>query len=164
MTEIERIKKNVNGEIPKEKYEILRVEDIDNPKEVLDIFKQSIITILENQHLSYEDPKWEQLLPQKIVNIIHQFDDEDFKNDDLLCKVDILVYDVLSKNLKEWQWYSSKLNDRGFEVYCEGILRGGESNFVRFQGIPLSKITIESNNTIYPLKVYKDVMSYKKLK
>lgn len=164
MTEIERIKNNIHGEIPKGKYDILHVEDIVNPKEVLEIFKQSIITILENKHLSYEDPKWEQLLPKKIVNIIHQFDDEDFKNDDLVCKVDMLVYDVLSNNLKEWQWYSSKIKDRGFEVCFEGIFRGGFTNWVRFQGIPLSKITIERNNTVYPLKVYRDVMSYKKLK
>lgn len=164
MTEIERIKKNIHGEIPNGKYDILHVQNIDNPKEVLEIFKQSIIAILENQDLSYEDKRWEQLLPQEIVNIVHQFDDEDFKNDDLVCNIDILVYKVLNKNIKEWQWYSSKIKDRGFEVYCEGILRGGESNFVRFQGIPLSKITIESNNTIYPLKVYRDVMSYKKLK
>jgi len=162
MTEIEKIKKHTKGEIPKGKYDILRVEDIDNPQEVLEVFKQSIITILENKHLDNKDKKWEKLLPQKIVNIVNQFDDDDYSNDDLIMPINLSIYSM--RDLKEWEWYSSQIIGNRIEVYFEGIFRGGFTWFVHCQGIPLSKITIERDGVIYPMKVFKDVMSYKKFK
>jgi hypothetical protein len=162
MNEIQRIKANKKGEIPNSKYDILRVDGIENPEEILENFKKGIITILENSNLNYNDKKWESLLPKKIVNIVNQFDEQDYKNDDLVFSISSMVYDV--QKLKDWQWYSSKLSENSFQVIFEGIFRGGFTSFVRFQGIPLSKITIERNGIIYPLKVRKDVMTYKKFK
>lgn len=164
MNEIERIKKNINGETPSGKYDILRIEDIDNAQQVLENFKKSIITILENQYLSYENKKWNDLLPKEIVEVVEQFNSEDYKNDDLLTSINMMVDDVLDPDIKDWQWYSSKLFRDGFVVYFEGIFRGPFVNFVRFHkpGIPLNKITIERNGIVYPVKVYKDVMSYRR--
>jgi hypothetical protein len=162
MTEITKIEQHINGETPSGKYDILRVEGIDNPKEVMDNFKKAIISILKNPQLDKADPKWEQLLPQRIIHIVNQLDEEDFKNDDLVFPISSIISAVRSKTLKEWQWYSSKISDTGFEVYFEGIFRARFTWFVRFQGIPLSKIFIEREGVTYPLKVYKDVMTYKK--
>lgn len=162
MTEITNIEHNNNAEIPNGKYDILRIENIENPKQVLDVFKKAIIVILKNPQLDKTDHKWEQLLPQAIVHIVKQLDEEDFKNDDLVFPISSIISAVRSKNLKEWHWYSSKLNDSGFEVYFEGTFRSRFTWFVRFQGVPLSKIFIEREGIVYPLKVYKDVMTYKK--
>lgn len=164
MNEIQRIKKNVNGEIPEGKYDILSVKDIENPEDVLSIFKKSIITILENINLNEDNKKWESLLPKKIINIVNQFDDQDYKNDDLVFSLSSIIYSFKSSNLKEWEWYSCNSNEKGFEIYFEGVFRGRFTSLIRFQGIPLSKITIERNGIIYPLKVRKDVMTYKKFK
>lgn len=162
MTELERIEKNVNGEIPKGKYDILRVEDLDNPLEVLEIFKQSIDVFLRNKHFNYKDKKWEQLFPQKIVKFVKQLDDNDFSNDDLLSDIDLMVYSLNEK--KKWEWYSSQIIGDKIEIYFEGDFRGNFTELIHCQGIPLSKITIERDGVIYPMKVYKDVMSYKKFK
>lgn len=164
MTEIEKIKNNINGETPKGNYDILRVEGIDNPTEVLENFKQAIIVILEHPTLDAKDKKWEQLLPQNMVHIANQMDSEDFANDDLVYTLDSSIAAVKNKNLKEWQWYGSKVSSNSFEVYFEGTFRGRFTWFVRFQGIHLSKITIERDGIEYPLKVYKDFMTYKNLK
>ncbi len=161
MTEIEKIKTNINGEIPGGKYDVLQVTDIDNPGEVLDNFKKSIIAIIQNDTLEYNDKKWEALLPEKIVQNVARFDEEDYKNDELVCSLKLMVYDVKSENLKEWTWFSSKLKDNGFDVYFQGIFRARFTSFIRFQGVLLSKIIIFRNGTSYPIHVYKDVVSYK---
>lgn len=164
MNEIQRIKNNIKGEIPNNKYDILRVNSIENSDEVLEILKKSIIVILQNSNLDYKDKKWESLLPKKIVNIVSQFDEQDYKNDDLVFSLSSIVDDVKDSDIKKWQWYSSKINNKGFEVYFDGVFSSRFTSFVRFQGIPLSKITIERNGIVYPIKVRKDIMTYKKFK
>ncbi len=165
MTEIERIQKNVNRELPDGDYFILRVEDIDNAKEVLEDFKQSMIIVLQNKNLHYKDEKWQKLLPKSIVEVTEQFEDEDYKNDDLLYDIPLMVNDILPTiGKKDWEVYSSKLYSDGLEVIFSGDSRGvGPLNFIRFHkpGIPLKKITKERDGVVYPIKVYKDVMSYR---
>ena len=68
MTEQGNIQYNTKGEKPLKGYQIVRVRNIVHSKEVLDNFKNAVLTILKNKNLSDEDPKWEQLLPQGIVN------------------------------------------------------------------------------------------------
>ena len=167
MTEIERIEQNVNRELPEGKYFILRVEDIDNAKDVLEHFKQSMINILQNYNIHYEDKRWLDLLPKDIVEVTVQFDDEDYKNDDLLQDIYLMVKSVFpSFGKRKWEVYSSKLYSDGLEVIFSGDSKGvGPLNFIRFHkpGIPLEKITIEADEIVYPLTtmVYKDVMSYR---
>ncbi|MFT3979060.1 MAG: hypothetical protein QM687_01230 [Ferruginibacter sp.] len=163
MTEIEKIKKNTNGELPDVNYDVLHVTGIDNAEEILQNFKKSIITILENKDIAAEEKKWEELLPSKLVNVVTQFNFEDFRNDELVFSLRGIVEDVQDKEVKEWEWYSSKLEKDGFKVYFEGTFRARFTSFVRFQGVPLSKITIERNGVVYPINVLKDVMSYKKV-
>lgn len=164
MTEIERIQQNTNGEVPSGKYDILRVEDLSNPEEVLEIFKKCIVVFLENKDLDSENEKWEKLLPHEIVSFIGQLNDDDYSNDDLLSDIDLIIHHLQVR--KEWEWYSSKLYKEGFEVFFEGIFRGSFVELIHCQGIPINKITIESNGVVYPLSnmVYKDITSYKSFK
>ncbi|MDQ1097320.1 hypothetical protein [Chryseobacterium camelliae] len=78
MTESGNIKYNIRGEKPLKGYQIVRVRNVAHSKEVLDNFKNAVLTILKNKALSDEDPKWEKLLPQGIVNKIKQLDNDDF--------------------------------------------------------------------------------------
>jgi len=162
MTEKERIQQLVNGERPSGEYDILRISNINDASDALENFKKSISTLLENNNLRSDDPMWNDLLPEKIVRIVNRMDKEDYKNDELVFSVKSMVDDVLDPDIKTWQWYSSQLNENGFEVYFEGTFRARFTGFVRFQGIPLSKITIERKGVVYPINVYKDVMTYKK--
>ncbi|HBV14052.1 hypothetical protein [Chryseobacterium carnipullorum] len=63
MSEQRNIQYNLKGEKPSRGYQIVRVRNTANAKEVLDNFKNSVLTILKNKNLSDEDLKWEQLLP-----------------------------------------------------------------------------------------------------
>jgi len=62
MTEQGNIQYNIKGEKPLRGYQIVRVRNINNAKEVLENFKNAVITILKNKNLNDEDPKWEELL------------------------------------------------------------------------------------------------------
>ena len=86
MTEAGNIQYNTKGEKPLKGYQIVRVRNVAHSKEVLDNFKNAVLTILKNMNLSDEDPKWEQLLPQGIVNKIKQLDDDDFKYRNIQAK------------------------------------------------------------------------------
>jgi glutamyl-tRNA reductase len=76
MTEIEQIINNNNGETPAGKFDKLIVTDIANPRDVLENFKSSVISILSNADISKEDKKWESLLPKNILYSISKFDEE----------------------------------------------------------------------------------------
>jgi len=89
MTEQGNIKYNVKGEKPLKDYEIVRVRNTPHAKEVLENFKNAILIFLKNKKLSDEDPKWEKLLPEGIVNKLKQLDDNDHKYDELLAYLDI---------------------------------------------------------------------------
>jgi hypothetical protein len=75
-----------------------------------------------------------------------------------------IIGSVKNKNLKEWEWYSSKIEGNNIEVLFNGIFRARFTCFIRYQGIPLSKINIERDGVKIQLKVYKDVMTYKNFK
>ena len=64
MTEQGQIQYNIKGEKPLKGYEIIRVRNINNAKEVLDNFKNAVLVFLKNKNLNDEDLKWEKLLPQ----------------------------------------------------------------------------------------------------
>ena len=159
MNEIKRITANINGEMPDDSITIIRVNGIDNAAEILDNFKKSVIAFLKHKKLDDESVRWKQLLPAKIIQFVNQLNDDDYSNDILLFPVHSIIYDM--KKLKEWEWYSSKEAPKGFKVVVQGNFLPRFIWFIHCQNIPLIKISIEKNNKIYPLKVYKDVTTYK---
>lgn len=165
MTEIERIQNNTNGELPNEMYEVLRVEDIDNPSEILEDFKHAIIAIVSNANLSPDSEEWYKILPQNIVDNVAKFEYDDFKKDELVFGIKSIIEDTQDSVIKAWEWYSSKLYTDGFEVTFKGEFHFRFAWFVRFQGVLASKISIEADGVNYPLtsQIRHDVVEYKKL-
>lgn len=164
MSEQNNIQNNTKGEKPKNNYEIVSVRSISNAKEVLINFKNAVLTILNNLNLDDENPKWEKLLPQGIVNKLKQLDDENFKYDELLYTVNSSVYDY--QKLKDWEWYSSLEVENGFDVIINGDFSARFINFIHCQNVPLANIRIinADKNEIYELKTLKDYTTYKILK
>ncbi|REC61278.1 hypothetical protein DRF65_16295 [Chryseobacterium pennae] len=165
MTEQGNIQYNTKGEKPLKGYQIVRVRNVAHSKEVLDNFKNAVLTILKNKNLNDEDPKWEQLLPQGIVNKIRQLDDNDKKYDELLKSVNMSVYKF--QKIREWEWYSSVETEKGFDIIVKGKFNAGQFiNFIHCQNVPLGDIRIidADKQEFYELKTIKDYTSYKILK
>ncbi len=167
MTESGNIQYNTKGEKPLKGYQIVRVRNIANAKEVLDNFKNAVLTILKNKNLSDEDPKWEQLLPQGIVNKLKQLSDDDYKYDELLYRVHSSVDNFIDKDIRRWEWYSSLETEKGFDIIVKGKFNAGQFiSFIHCQNVPLENIRIidADKQEIYELKTIKDYTSYKILK
>lgn len=164
MTELNNIKNNTKGEKPTKGYEIIHVRDISHAKEVLENFKNAVITILKNINLEDEDPKWEKLLPAGIVNKIKQLDDDNFKYDELLSRISSSIDDF--QDLKDWEWYSSLEVENGFDIITKGDFSARFINFIHCQNVPLANIRIVNvdKNEFYELKTFKDYTTYKTLK
>lgn len=165
MTEQGNIQYNIKGEKPSNGYQIVRVRNINNAKEVLDNFKKAVLTVLKNKNLSDEDPKWEKLLPQGIVSKLKQLNNEDKKYDELLFSIDSSIDDFQS--YKKWEWYSSLEVEKGFDIIVKGKFNAGKFiNFIHCQNVPLEKIRIidADKQEVYELKTIKDYTTYKILK
>lgn len=160
MTEIERINQNTNGEIPSEKYDIIRVKNITNAEEELNTFKQSIVTFLNNKDLDSDDEKWKEILPEKLVKFTNQLVELDFRTDDLLIFIPSMIWDL--QNVKDWEWYSSKVTDDGFEINMTGIFRVIFLPLMHQQGIPHSSMFIVREDKEYPTRALTDVLTYRK--
>ncbi|WP_080780439.1 hypothetical protein [Chryseobacterium phocaeense] len=166
MTESGNIQYNIKGEKPSKGYQIIRVRNITHSKEVLDNFKNAVLTILKNKNLSDEDPKWEQLLPQGIVNKLKQLTDDDYKYDELLYRVHSSVDNFLDEDIKQWEWYSSLETENGFDIIVKGDFNAMFIGFIHCQNVPLDNIRIinADKEEIYELKTIKDYTTYKILK
>lgn len=167
MTESGNIQYNVKGEKPLKDYQIVRVRNIAHSKEVLDNFKNAVLTILKNKNLSDEDPKWEQLLPEGIVNKLKQLSDDDYKYDELLYRVHSSVDNFLDEDIRSWEWYSSLETEKGFDIIVKGKFNAGQFiSFIHCQNVPLDDIRIidADKQEFYELKTIKDYTSYKILK
>lgn len=165
MTEQGNIKLNIKGEKPLKGYQIVRVRNINNAKEVLTNFKEAVLAILKNKTLSDEDPKWEKLLPQGIVSKINQLDNDDKKYDEFLYSVNSNIDDY--QRLRDWEWYSSIEVEKGFDIIVKGKFNAGKFiNFIHCQNVPLDNIRIidADKQEFYELKTIKDYTSYKILK
>ncbi|MGE8513887.1 MAG: hypothetical protein ACN6N7_14375 [Chryseobacterium culicis] len=165
MTEQENIQYNTKGEKPLKGYQIVRVRNIAHSKEVLDNFKNAVLTILKNKTLSDEDPKWEKLLPQGIVNKLKQLDSDDRSYDEFLYSVNSSIDDY--QRLRDWEWYSSIEIEKGFDIIVKGKFNSWKFiNFIHCQNVPLDNIKIidADKQEFYELKTIKDYTSYKNLK
>lgn len=165
MTEQGNIQYNVKGEKPLKEYEIIRVRNINNAKEVLDNFKNAVLAFLKNKNLHYEDPKWEKLLPQGIVSKVKQLDDDNFKSDEILVDIDMSIYNF--QEIKKWEWYSSIEVEKGFDIIVKGYFNAPQFiSFIHCQNVPLDNIRIidVDKNKIYELKTFKDYTTYKILR
>lgn len=164
MEEQKNIKRNNQGEKPSENYMIIRVMNISNAKEVFTNFKNAVLIFLENKDLDYKDSKWEKILPKGIVNKIKQLDDNDFKYDELLYNIDLSIDDF--QESKKWEWYSSSLTEKGFDIIVTGNFNSRFINFIHCQNVPLKNITVidVQKNEAYELKTIKDYTTYKLLK
>lgn len=160
MTELERIENNINGEQAPEIYTVLRVKNINNPEEELNTFKETISVIIRNKHLDWKDPKWYELFPEKVVKFTKQLKKIDYHKDDLISHIPSMVDKV--KDVRKWEWYSSKLNDGGFEVFFIGNFRGIFIPIVHHQGIPHANIFTEEDGVEYPTRALTDVLTYRK--
>lgn len=56
--------------------------------------------------------------------------------------IDAIVEDFQDPDLREWQWYSSKLNDNGFEIIFEGWCSFRNFWLIHAQNIPNSKMEV----------------------
>ncbi|MDR4891627.1 MULTISPECIES: hypothetical protein [unclassified Chryseobacterium] len=167
MTEQGNIQYNTKGEKPLKGYQIVRVRNIAHSKEVLNNFKNAVLTIIKNTDLSDEDSKWEQLLPQGIVNKLKQLSDDDYKYDELLYRVHSSVDNFLDKDIRRWEWYSSLETEKGFDIIVKGKFNAGQFiSFIHCQNVPLDNIRIidSDKQEIYELKTIKDYTTYKTLK
>ncbi|CAD7802294.1 hypothetical protein CHRY9390_00907 [Chryseobacterium aquaeductus] len=160
MTEKEQILNNNNGEIPKGTYDIVRIKNIPNPEQELNTFKQTVIAFLENQKLKPENPKWEKLLPKPLVEFTDQLKEEDFHKDDLISSIGTII--VTLQEVKDWEWYSSKLTENGFDVYIKGEFYGIFLPIIHQQGIPHTSLYIVSDGKEYPTRALTDVLTYRK--
>jgi len=164
MNEQRNIKYNIKGEKLSKGYQIVRVRNTTNAKEVLDNFKNAVLTFLKNKNLHYQDPKWEGLLPQGIVNKIKQLNDDDYKYDELLDDIDMTIYNF--QDIKKWEWYSSLETEKGFDIIVKGDFNAMFISFIHCQNVPLDNIRIIDvyKEEIYELKTIKDYTTYKILK
>ncbi|OYQ49652.1 hypothetical protein CHU92_00300 [Flavobacterium cyanobacteriorum] len=162
MTEKERILNNNNGEIPQGAYDIVRVKNIPNPEQELNTFKQTIITFLENKNLKPDNKKWEELLPKALVEFTNQLNDDDFHKDDLLYSIGSIISQLQDVDVKEWEWYSSKVTKNGFDVYIKGEFYGIFLPMIHQQGIPHANLFIVTDGKEYPTKGRTDVLTYRK--
>lgn len=159
MSEIENIKNNTNGEIPSEKYEILRVVNIDEPAAVLADLKNLVSEFLENKELSWNDNSWNKILPERIIEFTRQLTEEDYFNDDLISHISSIVHQL--QTIKDWVWYSSKITESGFDVYMIGEFHGPSVHLIHHLGIPLSNIFFVSNGNEFSVGGRVDVLSYR---
>jgi len=160
MTESERIKKNKKGELPIGEKTIIRVSNIQNAEKALEKCKQIVLTLLSNQSLDKNDPKWGELLPKEIVHLIDGFTEEDCMNDEYLFDTPYLIGNW--KRLKEWEWYSSKRTESGFEIITTNSFSPRFQWFIHYQGIPYSKIWVmDDRRGHYSIDVIKDITTYK---
>ena len=160
MTEKDRILTYTNGERPEGiLYDVLHIKNIPNPKEDLEGLKQFFLTYHEHKHLHEEDLEWERLLPEKMVKFTDQLDEEDYKNDDLVSHIPSMIYDI--KDLRKWEWYSSKLFEDGFELVFLNQFKAIFLPIIHHFGIPINKIYYNRNGREFHTTVYKDVLSYK---
>lgn len=165
MTEQGQIQFNVKGEKPSRGYQIVRVRNINNAKEVLDNFKNAVLVFLKNKNLNHKDPKWEKLLPEGIVSKIKQLDDDNKKYDELIDDVDMSIY--CYQDIREWEWYSCLETEKGFDIIVKGKFNAGQFiNFIHCQNVPLDNIRIidADKQEVYELKTFKDYTMYKILK
>ena len=126
----------------------------------LKTFKQTVTTFIENKDLNSRDPKWNELLPEKIIKFIDQLEEYDYHKDDMISSVPSMIYKL--QTVREWEWYSSKLTNDGFEVYIIGIFRTIFLPLLHHQGIPHSNLFIESEGKEYPTRALTDVLTYRK--
>lgn len=160
MTEKEKIVKNNNGEIPNGNYDIVKIKNIPNPEQELNTFKQTIIAFLENKNLDPENENWEKLLPKPLVEFTNQLKEDDFHKDDLITSIPNII-DTL-QDVKEWEWYSSKIIKNGFEVFITGDFHGIFLPMIHQQGIPHASLFIESEGNEHSTRALTDVLSYRK--
>ncbi|GGB85111.1 hypothetical protein GCM10007424_26450 [Flavobacterium suaedae] len=161
MIELERIKNNIEGELPESgKYGYFIVENIINPQHELNVFKETISVLIKNKHLSPDDPKWENLLSKQMVAFVSQLDDEDFHNDYILHSLPNVVGSFM---VRKWEWYSSEVLENGFEVTFLGRDIGMVGTvLLHHQGLPYSSLFLEQNGNFYETRnVGTDVLSYK---
>ena len=161
MKELNRIDRNINGELPEEgEYQFIIVENVINPEQELEIFKQSMKTIIENKDLEPENSRWQKLLPKSVISFTNQLEEEDYHNDDLISNIPNII-DNLTR-IRDWEWFSSQLYDDGFEVVIMGSDIGGKSKILlHHQGIPHTSLFIGGDDYKYPTKAVRDVLSYK---
>lgn len=164
MTELERIDSNNNGQKPIGPYEVAQVTGLKNPKEALADYKQFVKAVLEHPELAADNIKWNDLLPENLISIVNAFTDEDYKKDDTVTSIEILVDSLQDPRLKEWTWYSSKLLEDGFEVYVEGVFKWRHTDPIRFLGIEAKnvKIIMQRGDECI-IKLRNDVIQYKGL-
>ena len=118
MNELQRLNININGEIPEGKKTTVRVIGVTDPAKALANCKQAIKSFLLHQNLDENSTRWNSLLPDKITRFINQLNDDDYRNDELLYPVRIIIYDM--KKLRQWEWYSSNEFPDGFEIVLKG--------------------------------------------
>jgi hypothetical protein len=162
MTEIEKINSNINGEMPENgETTIFTVTEIENPDLVLDNCKQIVKALLSNNKTKPKSDKWRTYFPANVVAFIDQLTSDDFGNDEALWSIESIVEDFQDPDLREWEWYSSKVEDNGFKIVFKGWCSFRNYWMIHCQMIPYSKITIEDKFGKYQNKVIKDVTTYK---
>jgi hypothetical protein len=163
MDEIQNIDKNTKGERPEGAQSTITVVDINDAKQALDNCKNAVKALLQNIDLDKNDKKWETLLPEVYIKFTERLDREDYANEDILFPLYGVIEDFQDADIREWKWYSSKLQDKGFEIIVEGWFNPRFIWIVHYLNIPYSKIWIETdrNKRKYRIKVYKDITTYK---
>jgi hypothetical protein len=159
MKEKDRILSYNNGEIPSGEHDIIRIKNISNPERELGNLKETIIAFLENKELESDDPKWEVVLSQAIIKFTKQLDSNDFHKDDLITGIPNIIDGM--QNIREWEWYSSKVIDNGFEIRVLGIFRYIFRHLIHQHGIPHTSIFVERNGIEYPTRSLTDVLTYR---
>ena len=71
------------------------------------------------------------------------------------------------QTIREWEWYSSKEVENGFDIVVQGDFNHGQFiGFIHCQNVPLANIRIinEEKKKYYELKTIRDYTTYKVLK
>ena len=161
MKELDRITQHIKGELPTGQKTIGRVSKISNPTEVLENCKKAVIAFLKNSSLESDAQEWRTLMPATFLNFVDQLTEDDYGNDEGLYPWKSIIRHM--KDLKSWEWYSSKLTDDGFEIVFTNSFLPRFIWMIHYQQIPYNKIWIMDDRFgDYEDRVIKDVTSYKK--
>jgi len=163
MKELDRIKENNSTTMPLGQKTIIKVSGIENPQVKIEILKNVMIGFLENQNLASDSEEWYQILPSKFISFLKNLTEEDILNDEtLIINLHLIINDLKEK---EWEWYSSKIVNNGFEIVFKDSFYPKYIFLIHYLNIPLSKIWIEDDRFgNYFVETIRDVTLLEKFK
>lgn len=109
MKEIDRIEKNIQGELPDTTKMIITIENVKNPQKVLVKAKEIMKSISQYAYKDNwpSDEEWKDILPKWFVESMTLKTDKELDEDDNQWHYESWVESMYHR---AWEWYSSKID------------------------------------------------------